>query len=165
LALSRDRGEAVMGSDFCHPMLRVAARKWTQSPLVEADALRLPIRDGSLDLITVAFGFRNFVDYEAGLREMRRVMRRGGMVAILEFSRPPNPVFRKIYEAYSGRVLPWVGGLISGSRDAYEYLPESVKKFPGAEELAGMMSEAGFNDVRFVRMTLGVVAVHTGRVL
>ncbi|MDQ6676164.1 MAG: ubiquinone/menaquinone biosynthesis methyltransferase, partial [Acidobacteriota bacterium] len=108
LALSRDRGEAVMGSDFCHPMLRMAARKGAQSPLVEADALRLPIRDGSLDLITVAFGFRNFVDYQGGLREMRRVMREGGMVAILEFSRPPNPVFRKIYEAYSGRVLPWV---------------------------------------------------------
>jgi len=164
-ALSHDCGRPVMGSDFCHPMLRAAARKDARSPLLEADALRLPIRDRSLDLITVAFGFRNFVDYEGGLRELHRVLRTGGMLAILEFSRPPNPVFRRVYEVYSQRVLPWVGGLISGSRDAYEYLPNSVKRFPAAEELASMMTDQGFADVSFLRMTFGVVAVHIGRVL
>jgi demethylmenaquinone methyltransferase / 2-methoxy-6-polyprenyl-1,4-benzoquinol methylase len=87
-------------------------------------------RDASLDLITVAFGFRNLANYEDGLREMRRVLRPGGMAAILEFSQPPNAVFGAVYGFYSRRVLPWIGGLLTGSRDAYRYLPESIRKFP-----------------------------------
>ena len=149
-----------MGSDFCHPMLKAAALKDARSPLLEADALRLPIADGSLDLITVAFGFRNFANYEAGLVELRRVLREGGMLAILEFSTPPNAGIRALYQWYSRMLLPWIGGMISGSRDAYEYLPESVRKFPGAEELARMMEASGFREVRFERMTFGVVAIH-----
>jgi len=160
MALSRAGGRAVMGSDFCHPMLTAAAGKNSGSPLIEADGLRLPFADASLDLITIAFGFRNFANYEAGLTELRRVLHPGGTLAILEFSRPPNGAIRAFYEFYSGRVLPWVGGMISGSRDAYEYLPESVRKFPGAEELASMMKSAGFKNVRFERRTFGVVAIH-----
>ena len=131
--------------------------------LFEADALRLPLADASLDLITVAFGFRNLANYEAGLREMRRVLRAGGMAAILEFSQPPNPLFGALYSFYSRRILPFIGGALSGSRDAYAYLPESVRKFPSPEELADMMRAAGFAGVTFERLTFGIVALHVGQ--
>ena len=153
---------AVMGSDFCHPMLVAAQSKVAASPLFEADALRLPLPDASLDLITVAFGFRNLANYEAGLREMRRVLRSGGLAAILEFSQPPNPLFGALYSFYSRRVLPVIGGALSGSRDAYTYLPESVRKFPAPEVLAEMMRAAGFGPVEFERLTGGIVALHLG---
>ncbi len=165
LALERERGAPVIGSDFCHPMLTAAARKGAHRPiLVEADALCLPVPEASLDLITVAFGFRNLANYERGLSELRRVLRRGGMLAILEFSQPPNAAFAALYGFYSRRVLPWIGGAISGSRDAYAYLPESVRRFPSAEKLAAMMTAAGFSQVNFERMTFGIVALHIGRV-
>ena len=162
VALSRARNRPVMGSDFCHPMLTGAARK-TDAPLFEADALQLPLPDRSLDLITCAFGFRNLSSYNAGLRELARVLRPGGMIAILEFSQPPNPLFARLYDFYSRHILPRLGGLISGSPDAYRYLPESVQKFPSAEELATRMTAAGFQNVSFERLTLGIVALHTGR--
>jgi demethylmenaquinone methyltransferase/2-methoxy-6-polyprenyl-1,4-benzoquinol methylase len=163
LALSRERGLAVMGSDYSRPMLEGAAQK-NAGVLFEADALRLPLRDESVDLITCAFGFRNLVDYDAGLRELRRVIRPRGMAAILEFSHPPGRLFGALYDFYSLRVLPKVGGLISGDPAAYSYLQASVEKFPGAEELAHRMQMAGFQDVGFDRMTGGIVALHTGRV-
>ncbi len=167
LALEAARGGPVFGSDFCHPMLVAAGRKIARgrrsSVLFEADALRLPLADSSLDLITVAFGFRNLADYRAGLAEMFRVLRASGVAAILEFSRPPNPVFARLYEFYSRRILPRVGGLVSGARDAYEYLPESVRNFPTAERLVEEMRAAGFQDVSFERMSGGIVALHLGR--
>ena len=158
----------VLGSDFCHPMLVAAhqkiARRRAPAVLFESDALTLPLRDASLDLLTVAFGFRNLANYESGLIEMRRVLGPGGMAAILEFSQPPNALFRAFYNMYSRRILPWIGGLISGSRDAYTYLPESVRKFPTAPELAVMMQSAGFRDVSFEYLTGGIVALHSGRI-
>jgi demethylmenaquinone methyltransferase/2-methoxy-6-polyprenyl-1,4-benzoquinol methylase len=163
LALEKARGGPVLGSDFCHPMLLGAARKSEQSPLFEADALQLPLRESSLDVITIAFGYRNFANYEAGLIELRRVLKPGGILAILEFSQPPNKAFAALYNWYSTKILPRIGGVLSGSRDAYTYLPESVRKFPGAEELGAMMTRAGFGDVKFERMTGGIVALHTGR--
>ena len=167
MALEGDSGRACLGSDFCHPMLTAAnaklQRSGRRSRLFESDALRLPVRDASLDLITVAFGFRNLTNYDAGLEEMRRVLRRGGMAAILEFSQPPNAAFAGLYGFYSRRILPVIGGVLSGARDAYTYLPESVRKFPDAPELADRMRAAGFRDVRFIRMTLGIVALHLGR--
>jgi demethylmenaquinone methyltransferase/2-methoxy-6-polyprenyl-1,4-benzoquinol methylase len=99
-----------------------------------------------------------------GLAEMRRVVRPGGMVAILEFSTPPNRLFRAAYNLYSRRVLPWIGGMISGSPDAYRYLPESVRKFPTAPGLADKMRVSGFTDVTFELLTGGIVALHLGRV-
>lgn len=156
----------VFGSDFCHPMLIAAGRKSAQrravTHLFEGDALALPLPDRSLDLITVAFGFRNFANYRGGLRELGRVLKPGGMLAILEFSTPPNAVIRGLYGMYSKTILPAVGGLLSGSRDAYTYLPESVSKFPIAEVLAAEMEAAGYTRVKFERMTFGVVALHTG---
>lgn len=164
---AKAHGSAVMlGGDFCHPMLveagRKAAKRGAATPLVECDGLSLPFPDNSLDLITVAFGFRNFANYRAGLKELNRVLKPGGMLAILEFSTPPNALFRALYGFYSRRVLPAIGGLISGDGEAYRYLPESVRKFPGAEVLAAEMEGAGFTRVRFERMTFGVVALHTG---
>jgi len=155
-----------MGSDFCHPMLVAARGKIAQRGgpawLFEADALELPLRTGSLDLITVAFGFRNLANYEKGLLEMHRVLRPGGMAAILEFSQPPNPLFRSLYGFYSRRILPLVGGMLSGSRDAYAYLPESVRKFPSPSELTGRMRQAGFAGVTFELLSGGIVALHLG---
>ncbi len=164
LALAKRR--PVFGSDFCHPMLLAARskieRRRARAAVFEADALNLPVRDGSLDLITAAFGFRNLADYGAGLREMRRVLRPGGTAAILEFSKPPNPAFAAAYGFYSRRILPLVGGAISGSRDDYRYLPESVRKFPTAPELAGDMRAAGYCDVSYEYLTGGIVALHVG---
>jgi demethylmenaquinone methyltransferase/2-methoxy-6-polyprenyl-1,4-benzoquinol methylase len=156
------RGARVIGSDFCHPMLQAATKKLPGGVLFEADALRLPVADASLDLLTVAFGFRNLTDYDAGLREMRRVLRPGGMAAILEFSQPVPGLFATLYTFYSRRVLPWIGGLITGSPDAYRYLPESISKFPDADQLADAMRRAGFTEVSFDRLTGGTVALHAG---
>jgi demethylmenaquinone methyltransferase/2-methoxy-6-polyprenyl-1,4-benzoquinol methylase len=157
----------IFGSDFCHPMLveaiRKAGNKQARTVVFEADALQLPLADASFDLITVAFGFRNFANYRKGLAELRRVLRPGGMLAILEFSQPPNRLFAGFYAFYSKHVLPRIGALISGSPDAYSYLPESVRKFPGAELLADEMRTMGYLDVEFERMTFGVVALHIGR--
>ena len=141
---------------------KIAAHK-LRSPLFEADALALPLAAGSLDLITVAFGFRNLTNYRHGLEELARVLKPGGVLAILEFSQPTNRLFAGLYGFFSTRVLPWVGGMISGSRDAYSYLPESIKKFPGAEGLAEQMRAAGFASVEFERLTFGAVALHLGK--
>jgi demethylmenaquinone methyltransferase/2-methoxy-6-polyprenyl-1,4-benzoquinol methylase len=166
LALERAASARILGSDFCHPMLVAAHakvdRRQARAVLFESDALHLPVRDQSLDLITVAFGFRNLANYDAGLREMHRVLRPGGTAAILEFSQPPNPAFAAPYNFYSRRILPLIGGMISGSRDAYTYLPESVRKFPTAPQLAGSMRAAGFTDVSYEYLTLGIVALHVG---
>lgn len=161
---SRSGRGAVLGSDFCHPMLIEAGRKIVgrrlANSLFEADALTLPLRDGSLDLVTVAFGFRNLANYERGIEELLRVLKPGGVAAILEFSHPTNRAFAAVYGFFSGRVLPWVGGMVSGSREAYSYLPESIRKFPGAEDLAAAMRRSGFTRVEFERMTGGAVALH-----
>jgi demethylmenaquinone methyltransferase / 2-methoxy-6-polyprenyl-1,4-benzoquinol methylase len=167
LSLEARRGAAVLGSDFCHPMLIEARRKISargmRSPLFEADALALPLRADTLDLITVAFGFRNLANYHSGLTELARVLKPGGVVAILEFSKPSNRAFGALYGFFSTRVLPWVGGMVSGSREAYSYLPESIRKFPGALELADQMRAAGFRSVEFEALTFGAVALHIGR--
>jgi demethylmenaquinone methyltransferase/2-methoxy-6-polyprenyl-1,4-benzoquinol methylase len=166
VALERARGAALLGADFCHPMLAAARQKLARlrlrSAVIEADALALPVRDASLDLITTAFGFRNLANYDRGLREMRRALRPGGVAAILEFSTPPNRALAALYAFYSRRILPAIGGALSGDAGAYGYLPESVRKFPTAEELAERMRAAGFTAVRFERMTAGIVALHTG---
>ena len=167
LALA-SRSAAVLGSDFCHPMLVEArdkiARRNAPASLFESDALRLPLRDASLDLLTVAFGFRNLANYDAGLAEIRRVLRPGGTAAILEFSQPPNRAFAALYRFYSRRILPLIGGALTGSPDAYTYLPESVRKFPDAPQLASDMRRAGFQNVAFEYLTGGIVALHTATV-
>ena len=166
LALESRARRPFLASDFCHPMLVEANRKISSrrynTPVFESDALSLPLAGASLDLITVAFGFRNLANYQSGLEEMLRVLKPGGVAAILEFSQPPNAAFRALYSFFSTSVLPRIGGLVSGSHDAYSYLPESIRKFPGAEQLAQEMLGAGFSRVEFERMTGGAVALHIG---
>ena len=166
LALAVRSTAVVFGSDFCHPMLVAAGRKArerrSRAALFEADALHLPLAEASLDLVTIAFGFRNLANYQQGLRELLRILKPGGLAAILEFSTPPNRVLARLYNFYSRAVLPRIGGWISGSREAYSYLPESVRKFPDAAGLADQMRATGFSNVRFHRMTAGIVALHLG---
>lgn len=166
LALESRGRRPMLASDFCHPMLVEARRKIAargfHTPLFEADALSLPLANSSLDLITVAFGFRNLANYRIGLEEMLRVLKPGGVAAILEFSQPSNSAFRGLYGFFSTRVLPRIGGMVSGSPEAYSYLPESIRKFPGAEQLAQEMRNGGFSGVEFERMTGGAVALHIG---
>ncbi len=156
----------VLGADFCHPMLVTAANKMHArqyaNTLFEADALELPLAANSLDAITIAFGFRNLANYRAGLAEFQRVLKPGGVLAILEFSHPPNFWLNRAYGLYSKAVLPLIGALISGSRTAYTYLPESVAKFPQAEELRVMFEEIGFSNARFDLLTGGIAALHSG---
>jgi demethylmenaquinone methyltransferase/2-methoxy-6-polyprenyl-1,4-benzoquinol methylase len=161
-------GEAqVIGSDFAHPMLQLGRRKSQRAArpvhFVEADSLALPVPDNSLDLVTVGFGFRNYANYERGLREMARVLRRGGEAGILEFCEPRGKVFGPAYRFYFRKVVPRIGGAISGDAAAYSYLPASVENFPEPEELVAMMSAAGFTDVRFETWTFGALALHRGR--
>jgi demethylmenaquinone methyltransferase/2-methoxy-6-polyprenyl-1,4-benzoquinol methylase len=166
LALS-EAGEArVVGLDFCRPMLEIAARKANASaralPLIEGDALKLPFADATFDAATIAFGLRNLANVESGLRELRRVLKPGGRVVVLEFSRPVVPGFRALFQFYFTRILPRIGGLISGSRGAYEYLPDSVSRFPDQQRLAALMREVGFAEVEYRNLTGGIAALHTG---
>ncbi len=156
----------VLGADFCHPMLvsakRKSALKGYGSELVEADALNLPLAEESLDGIAIAFGFRNLTDYAGGLEEFRRVLRPRGVLAILEFSHPPALLVRTAYGLYSRAILPLIGGLVSGSREAYTYLPRSIEKFPRADELRQMMEGAGFEQASYELLSGGIAALHTG---
>ena len=165
---STGQGAEIVGADFAHPMLVRACRKSASRPagnsiaFLEADALALPFADESFDLVTTAFGFRNLANYRAGLAEFRRVLRPGGSLAILEFSEPRSALFGSLFGFYFRRVLPRIGGIISGNAGAYGYLPRSVRRFPQPPELARWMEEAGFTKVSFERWTGGIVALHTG---
>jgi demethylmenaquinone methyltransferase / 2-methoxy-6-polyprenyl-1,4-benzoquinol methylase len=128
----------------------------------EADALRLPFVDASFDLVTTAFGFRNLANYEAGLGEIFRVLKPGGTLGILEFTEPAPGLLGDLYRFYCQKVLPKIGGLISGDASAYAYLPKSVARFLRADELAGLMRQAGYGAVKFHLMTLNSVALHIG---
>lgn len=156
----------VLGADFSHPMLVLARKKLStrdsSAPLVEADALELPLKSESLDAISIAFGFRNLANYKQGLAELQRVLKPGGKLAILEFSHPSGVVMRTAYGLYSSAVMPLIGRMLSGSREAYTYLPDSIGKFPRAEELAAMMLEAGFVGNTFQLLTGGIAALHSG---
>jgi demethylmenaquinone methyltransferase/2-methoxy-6-polyprenyl-1,4-benzoquinol methylase len=130
---------------------------------LEADALALPFGDATFELVSCSFGFRNLANYERGLLEIFRVLKPGGVAAILEFSEPRGKLFGNLYRFYFRHVLPRLGGLISGNGSAYTYLPNSVSKFPSPEALQGMFERAGYAEVRFVRWTGGIVTLHTSR--
>jgi len=156
------------GADFALPMLSLAQsknktrNKNCRARFLAADALALPFPDASFDLVTTAFGFRNLVNYERGLREIARVLRPGGEVGILEFCAPSNGALAALYNLYFTRILPKVGGAISGSGEAYSYLPQSVRKFPQPKLLAEWLQAAGFENVQYERWTCGIAALHRG---
>ena len=156
----------VVGIDFCRPMLAIAQSKVdarnVKIPFIEGDALSLPFDDGSFALVTISFGLRNLSSVEQGVKELFRVLKPGGRLAVLEFSKPADPVMSTIFRLYFSRVLPFLGGLISGSRSAYEYLPDSVRCFPDQKQLAALMSDAGFTEVSFENLTGGIAALHFG---
>jgi len=154
----------IVAADFAEPMLRAGQTKVLGRPVlpVTADALSLPLPDACCAGAIVAFGVRNLSDLDAGLREVRRVLVPGGRYVILEFSTPSQAIVRSGYHLYFHHVLPKVGGLISGNRGAYRYLPESVARFPSVGELAERMRGAGFRDVRWNSLTFGIAAIHVG---
>jgi demethylmenaquinone methyltransferase/2-methoxy-6-polyprenyl-1,4-benzoquinol methylase len=166
LALAAVTRARIVGTDFCRPMLEIAAGKalanGSEIPFVEGDALRLPFADGAFDAVSIAFGLRNLSSIETGLNELRRVLKPGGRVAILEFSRPVVPGFRALFQFYFTRVLPRLGGMISGSRGAYAYLPDSVSRFPDQKRLTAMMREVGFEEIEYQNLTGGIAALHLG---
>lgn len=168
LELFETIGARVVATDFCRPMLDIAARKVAKSvpagrgpiPLIEGDALWLPFLDRSFDGVTIAFGLRNLSNLERGLAELLRVLKPGASLAILEFSKPVVPGFSFLFKAYFTKLLPFVGGLISGSRSAYQYLPDSVSRFPDQKELVQRMEQAGFERVEYQNLTGGIAALH-----
>jgi demethylmenaquinone methyltransferase/2-methoxy-6-polyprenyl-1,4-benzoquinol methylase len=156
-------GAGVVGTDFCRPMLEIAAGKMNgRIRLIEGDALDLPFRDGTFDVATIAFGLRNLSNVEGGLAELSRVVKPGGWVAVLEFSRPANAILRPVFNFYFRQLLPRMGGLIS-SRGAYTYLPASVQKFPDQSQLSLLMEQAGFDQVGYEDLSGGIAALHMGR--
>jgi len=170
LLLARRAGPEgrVLGVDISEEMLAVARRKTAAAGLEarvkftlgNAEALGLP--DAAFDGATVGFGIRNTVHPGAALREILRVLRPGGRLAVLEFSRPRNPIVRGLYGGYSSTLMPWVGRLVSRHLDAYLYLPASIRAWPDQEGFAGMMAQEGFAQVRYRNLFGGVAAVHTG---
>jgi demethylmenaquinone methyltransferase / 2-methoxy-6-polyprenyl-1,4-benzoquinol methylase len=163
IAIFENTAARVVGLDFCRPMLDLAKEKSSQLPFIEGDGLRLPFAEATFDALTAGFVVRNLADVEDGLREFRRVLKPRGVVAILEFSQPTVPGVRQFVRFYYSRLLPSIGGWFSGSRSAYEYLPNSIGKFPNQEKLAGMMRAAGFDEVEFENLSGGIAALHTAR--
>ena len=155
----------VVGADFAVPMLRAGTGKAPADVVapVAADAQQLPLADGSMDGATVAFGIRNVALLDDALREVHRVLAAGSTFVILEFTTPRWRLVRVAYHLYFHRLLPFVGGIISGHRTAYRYLPQSVAHFPAEPELARRMVAAGFVDVTWTSLTLGIAAIHSGR--
>ena len=165
LALRRQAPQAdITGADFSHAMLVLASKKNSQPPgikWIEADALQLPFPNQSFDLVTSAFGFRNLADYDAGLREIFRLLRPGGECGILEFSEPQG-MMGKIYDVYFKSVLPRIGSLISGDGAAYSYLPASVQRFPQPPEIISRMKVAGFREASWTSYTFGIAGLFRG---
>jgi demethylmenaquinone methyltransferase / 2-methoxy-6-polyprenyl-1,4-benzoquinol methylase len=153
-------GAVVTGLDFSEPMLERARRKAPELDWVSGDALALPFDDGTFDGATVGFGVRNVEDLERGLRELRRVLRSGGRVGILEITRPRG-LLAPFYRLWFDGVVPLLGKLLPGG-SAYMYLPASVRRFPGPEDLADLMGGVGFGDVEYRLLAGGIVALHTG---
>ena len=170
-ALRRQAGKSsaqILGADFSHAMLQrataktAAAKNGSRPAWIEADALNLPFPDAHFDLVTAAFGFRNLADYNAGLREIARVLRPGGECGILDFGEPEGTM-GTLYGIYFKQVLPRVGTMISGVRGPYAYLPASVERFPDPDEMSYRMRRVGFTQVTWTPYTFGIAGLYRGR--
>ena len=166
LELSEGGAAKVIGTDFCRPMLSIASEKTEtlrkRPPFIEADGLRLSFADETFDAVTIAFGLRNFSNWKAGVTELARVLKPEGKLLILEFSAPIVPGLKQLFSFYFRAILPRIGGVVSGSRGAYEYLPDSVSRFPDQKGLVTMMKEAGLESVSYENLTGGIAAIHIG---
>jgi demethylmenaquinone methyltransferase / 2-methoxy-6-polyprenyl-1,4-benzoquinol methylase len=154
---------AIYALDFSHPMLMHGLKKYSAQSIqpLEADALRLPLPDRSMDLVVSAFGFRNLANYDAGLREIFRVLKPGGEMGVLDFSEPGG-LLGKLYGFYFRRVLPRIGTMISGVRGPYEYLPASVQRFPSPQQMLDRMQTAGFKEANWTPYTFGIAGLYRG---
>jgi demethylmenaquinone methyltransferase / 2-methoxy-6-polyprenyl-1,4-benzoquinol methylase len=159
----RDRGADVIGADFAEKMLEIARRKAPEIDFRAGNALALEFEDDEFDAATVGFGARNFDDLDRGIAEMARVVKPGGRVVILEITTPQKPPLSFFFRMWFDSVVPLIGRL-AGDPDAYEYLPNSVKRFPGPRDLGGRMAAAGMTDVRWILTAGGIIAIHLGTV-
>ena len=165
LADGLPRGCKIAGMDFCQPMLdeaiikRAANRRWSSIEFVQGDGMALPLPNASFDAVTISFGLRNMADRHKALSEIRRVLRPGGRLYLLEFSQPYF-WFQPIYYAYLNLILPGIAAVVTGDRSAYEYLCGSIEKFPGKEKMSDEIKRAGFISVSATPLTLGIVALH-----
>lgn len=146
----------IIGADFSKNMLMKARKKQPEVKLLAGDAHCLPFKSESFDRVMIAFGFRNVTDKPSGLAEIFRIIKPGGRLCILEFSQPEGFLFSRLYKLYFTKILPFMGGLISGERKAYDYLPDSVYKFPPKPEYEKMIKDSGFESVRFNPLTFGI---------
>lgn len=166
LELQKNAKAKIFGTDFCRPMLAVAADKNHRTgaaiPYTEADGMNLSFASETFDALTIAFGLRNFSNWESGLKEFHRILKTGGKLVVLDFSAPVVPGFRQLFQFYFFQILPRVGGAVSGSHDAYKYLPDSVSRFPDQKNLASLIGETGFADVEYKNLTGGIAAIHSG---
>ncbi|MEZ4623780.1 MAG: ubiquinone/menaquinone biosynthesis methyltransferase [Thermomicrobiales bacterium] len=156
---------SVIGLDFSSGMIEAARAKIsgrTRIGLVQGDGMALPLADGSVDGLTISFGLRNLPDYDAAIREFVRVVRPGGRIVVLEMSPLPPSRFASLFDWYFRTIVPIVGGVLTGDRSAYEYLPDSVAAFPDQDRLMRMMLNAGCSRVRIVSLGFGTVALHIG---
>jgi len=153
---NRIGGVNLVGGDFSYNMLKLGYDKFPAASFSVSDAHTLPFKDNSFDRITISFGFRNVTDKPKGLKEMHRVLKKGGKLCILEFSQPEGFFFSRLYRLYFTKILPFIGGIISGNRGAYEYLPDSVYKFPKRDAYRAMVLEAGFESIDFNPMSFGI---------
>jgi demethylmenaquinone methyltransferase/2-methoxy-6-polyprenyl-1,4-benzoquinol methylase len=158
-----DGAAPILALDFSHNMLSRGAQKFAPHNIVpiEADALHLPLADNSVDLVTSAFGFRNLANYEEGLAELFRVLRPGGQIGILDCNQPSGAV-GALYSLYFKKILPRLGGMISGERGAYSYLPASVERFPRPPRMKQLIREAGFEDAAWTGYTFGTAGLYRG---
>jgi len=150
----------VIGADFCHPML-LRARDKNVPFLVNADGMRLPFRDGAFDALTVAFGLRNMASWPGALSEMARVLRPGGLLLVMDFSLPTSPLLLPLYRLYLHRVLPRIAAVLTGNRGAYDYLAESIERFPRGAGMLDLIGESGFSDARQIPLFFGVASIYT----
>jgi demethylmenaquinone methyltransferase/2-methoxy-6-polyprenyl-1,4-benzoquinol methylase len=151
----------VVGADFSEEMLAIAKRKGVRQTIL-ADAMRLPFAEAAVDCVTVAFGLRNMEDYGGALREMSRVLKPGGHLLVLEFSLPTMSILRAPYRFYLHRCLPVVGSLLTRKKSAYDYLGDSIEKFPNGDAMLRLMEASGFRDASAEPLTGGIVTIYTG---